>query len=129
MYQNIIDFFQANEPELVLISYSRGGNVAKFQCLDCDGYRLGYLNFENVRFLCVATQEESFNGINIYSISDIPDEFAWVRTYIPSGYILAVMQSALDEEDSGLPVFSERRAGLILCSGIFFEKERNLGRA
>lgn len=119
-------FFHANDPELVLTGYE--GHTAMFQLRDRDGYRIGRLLFSNVWVLCTGTRREYYDNIQLYTEPELPADFLYLRENMPRNHYLVVLHSAMDEEDSTLPLIGGARRGFIICNDVTFEAETNPGR-
>jgi len=128
MNSELARFFRANEPELVLKSFPEGSEQMRFQCLDCDGYRIGSLVFEHVLFVCLATREERYKEVEIHSCATVIDKYPWLEPIIPHEGVVVELQSALDDEDSALPPFGDNRVGLVVCRSVHYESEQKPGR-
>ena len=130
LFATLQQIFRDNEPELILLSYSED-HTGIFQLVDCDGYRLGKIICEEIFVLCVTTQWESYNGIEILPVAELtaPGPFAWIKEAAPEDYLLILLSSSNDEEEnSALPPIANTHAGYILCKSISFAEETTLGR-
>ena len=124
--EDLRKLFHANDPELELMDYQ--DHNARFQLHDIDEYRIGRLSFMDVSLLCTGTRWESYDDIQIYKEADVPAEFLYLRDNLPRDYLLVVLHSARDEEDSTLPLIGDSRRGFIICRDVIFEAETNPGR-
>jgi hypothetical protein len=131
MYEPIKKIFRDNEPELILLTYSEN-HTGTFQLVDCDGYRLGKIICEEIHLLCVTTQWESFNEIEVLPITELKETgaFSWLTETAPKDYLLVRLTPSLNDDDevSALPIIGDARRGYILCKSISFEREQSPGR-
>jgi hypothetical protein len=129
MNKEIQRIFFSNEPQMILISYDKN-HQAIFQLLDCDGYRIGKLLFNDVLILAVTTQWQSYEKIDIFSLKEFQHKNSEMFQKVPEDYQI-VFFTPLCEKDSlfiGLPRIDQESKGYIVCKSLIFEEEINLGR-
>jgi hypothetical protein len=129
MIEAIAKVFRDNEPQLNLVSYS-DKHDARFQVLDCDGYRLGNVVFEGVYLLCVITRWRSYGEIVAVPVAELEDAFSWLRETVPEDYLLVSITASLNDSDEQSPLLmtSNKRKGYIVCRSLAFEEETSPGR-
>jgi hypothetical protein len=131
MFEAIKKIFRDHEPELILLSYSEN-HTGTFQLVDCDGYRLGKIICEGIHLLCVTTQWESFNEIEVLLVTELTaaGAFSGLRKTVPEDHLLVWLTPSLTDEDekSALPMITNTQRGYIVCKSISFEEEKSPGR-
>ncbi|MBV8859488.1 MAG: hypothetical protein JOZ02_21330 [Acidobacteria bacterium] len=121
MYERLKERIHAGEPELLLISYD-DAHRATFRLRDCDGYDLGTLVCLGVRLMCLATQRESFDRLDVFPGSELPAGFSWLSREGMEEAKLFVFTAIGDYEDlSLLPVIDGRRVGYLVCDSLEFQ--------
>ena len=126
MIEAIAKVFRDSEPELNLVSYSEKHD-ARFQLLDCDGYRLGNVVFEGVHLLCVTTRWRSYSEIDAVAVAELDDAFSWLKETVPEDYLLVSITPSLNDNDEQSPLPNNRK-GYIVCRSLTFEGETLPGR-
>jgi hypothetical protein len=115
------ELFHKNDPEVVLISYTRG-HQAHFDLRDCDGYRAGGFYCDEVSALCLSTRWESYSDIEVHAKAALPSGLSHLEGAVIAGHVLVVLYSAGEDEDSALPRVNGRRCGYIICKSVDLEK-------
>ncbi|WP_143043237.1 hypothetical protein [Myxococcus virescens] len=121
MYEQLRDAFHRQEPELVLTGYV--ADVAIFDMLDCDGYRVGAMRCLGVYVLCVTTRLESYGLLECYPRENLPDGLGWMKEGMPAGS--SVFLFGLADEDSSsesvLPMVDGHRLAYVVCESVEFQ--------
>src|SRR6185369_17331291 len=113
MYNELIEVFLANDPEVVLISYSED-HEACFQLMDCDGYHLGKMVCKEVYTVCLTTRWDSYSEINFYTVKDLPPNLRRFQETIPDEYIIVTLNPTKLDEPGPLPVIGNNPLGYII---------------
>ena len=114
--ESVKSAFSKNSPSIELLDYAN--HNATIQLYDCDDYKIGKLFCDGVEMLCLTCYGEPYSKVDIYNITNPPDELSFIGNSLSEGLLLMVFTSDLvgdEAHESLLPPFNGIKKGYLVC--------------